>query len=105
MSYLHVQYGNQWQNWPCLNFVCSLDIPFIPILCKYSKTRKLSTCNTIGTKDISGCFLEIELFIFDAMAEYITSDEVVRVELTATDIPGADLSEPLEGNGIPALKW
>ncbi len=34
-----------------------------------------------------------------------TTDEEVRVELTAADIPGAELSEPLEGHGVPALKW
>ena len=33
------------------------------------------------------------------------SSEAVRVELTAADIPGADLSEPFEGHGVPALKW
>ncbi len=37
------------------------------------------------------------------MAECTTTDEEVRVELTAADIPGAELGEPLEGHGVPQL--
>ena len=34
----------------------------------------------------------------------VMSNEVV-VELTAKDIPGADLSEPLESHTVPSLRW
>ena len=30
---------------------------------------------------------------------------MVSVTLTAADIPGADLSEPLESHAVPALRW
>ena len=39
------------------------------------------------------------------MAQSIGSGEALRVELTAADIPGADLGEPFERHGVPALKW
>ncbi len=38
------------------------------------------------------------------MAECTTTDQEVRVELTAADIPGAELGKPLEGHGVPAYK-
>ena len=34
-----------------------------------------------------------------------SSSRSVAVKLTAKDIPGADLKEPLETYGVPALQW
>ena len=39
------------------------------------------------------------------MAQSVGSGETLRVELTAADIPGADLDEPLECHEVPTLKW
>ncbi len=39
------------------------------------------------------------------IAKCTISDEKVRVELLAADISGAELSKPLEGHDVPALKW
>ncbi len=39
------------------------------------------------------------------MAESIASGDALKVELSAADIPGADLGEPFEHHGVPALKW
>ncbi len=101
MEYL--QCGVQWRNWPFLNFARSVELPFIPILRAQRKTRKRARCNSVRREKIGGCFGEIYTVV--AMAECTTTDEEVRMELTAADIPGAELGEPLEGHGVPALKW
>ena len=47
----------------------------------------------------------LQLYTRANMADSGSGTNVVGVELTAKDIPGADLAEPFERYQIPKLKW
>ena len=82
----------------------NLKIPYILIMGTQLKSGRAANCSKVRTEKNRWFFERDRVNHTYAMAHSIGSGETLRVELTAADIPGAHLDEPLERHGVPALK-